>query len=413
MGAYDEALAKSLSTGDSRDLGDIVQGEHLEKAHVQAHFRRNPKTGALEHIADYDDARHAAETAFSVKAGDKMRVNNPKSKFHGKTVEVLHYSDKYNCVRTKAEGLKHTADFKPELLEHLEAEQEKPAEASKPAEPEKKDVTIDAHKEIESWEHAVKLLKQAEDQGSTVDARAEIAGHIKELQAKIAEKKAALVGSQEKKGSSEASEQAAEKESQSLPTHPIFENPVKMKAKLIAALRKAGIPFGKTYASKQVRGWHSVSQQGVNVSTPEYDRDNPKTIDLGFLQSHTSKTPLKETDMYKKTEEVLKQGGFDYTAHNYGFSISTKNHFLPEQHEAHALTQKESYIQSNYDRAMRKNNYRFDSFTRDLAGQLKEMSEPVRQARVKAREAYEAHQAAQKKSLKKSGPLPIVDLQKN
>lgn len=325
MGAYDEALAKSLSTGDSRDLGSLVQGERLEKAHVQAHFRRNPKTGALEHIADYDDSRHAAETALSVKAGDKMQVNNPKSKFHGKAVEVLHYSDKYNCVRTKAEGVKHTADFKPEHLERLEAKKGKPAEVSKLAEP------------------------------------------------------------------------------QSAPTHPIFEDPVKMKSKLVAALKKAGVPFGQTSASKQVRGWHSVSQQGVNITTAAYERDNPKTIELSFLERRGAQTPLKETDMYKKTKAVLEQGGFDYTSHDYGFTIDTKNHFLPEQHKAHELTQKENEIQRVYNEAQRKNKWRPDAWTRELSDKLAEIREPARQARIKAGEVYEAHQSFQKKLSKNRG----------
>lgn len=96
----------------------VISGERLQKAHVEAHFRRDPKTGKLIFIHGYDTSKHKREVAHSVKKGDKMRVENPRSKFHGKEVEVLHYADKYECVRTKVEGLKHTADFKPDHLVH-------------------------------------------------------------------------------------------------------------------------------------------------------------------------------------------------------------------------------------------------------------------------------------------------------
>lgn len=124
MGIYDDALAKALTGGGSKDLHSVFIGQpicDLEKAHVKAHFRRDPKTGKLIHVADFDDSRHKGEEFHKIQKGDKMRVNNPRSKHHGKVVEVLHYSDKYGDVRTKAEGQNHTADFKPHHLEHLES----------------------------------------------------------------------------------------------------------------------------------------------------------------------------------------------------------------------------------------------------------------------------------------------------
>ncbi len=117
MGAYDEALAKSIDTGDCKDLGRLLGGD-LIKAHIKAHFRVNPKTGRREFIKDYDDARHKDEVAVSFHKGHKVKVNNPKSKHHGKTMEVSGYSDKYDVVRGKIEGEKHAVDFHADHLEH-------------------------------------------------------------------------------------------------------------------------------------------------------------------------------------------------------------------------------------------------------------------------------------------------------
>ncbi len=48
--------------------------------------------------------------------GDRAKINNPKSKHHGKTMEVTGYSDKYDVVRGKIEG--EYVDFKVDFLEH-------------------------------------------------------------------------------------------------------------------------------------------------------------------------------------------------------------------------------------------------------------------------------------------------------
>ena len=120
MGAYDEALAKSFETGDAIDLGRIAifGAEDLFKAHVKAHFRLNPKTGRREFIKDYDDARHKDQIHISFHKGDKVKVNNPRSKHHGKTMKVTGYSDKYDVVRGKVEGNKNSVDFHADHLEH-------------------------------------------------------------------------------------------------------------------------------------------------------------------------------------------------------------------------------------------------------------------------------------------------------
>lgn len=120
MGLYDEALAKSLETGDTKDLARVMffGAENLEKAHIKAHFRLNTKTGKREFIKDYDDARHKDEVHVSFHKGHKVKVNNPKSKHHGKMMEVTGYSEKYDVVRGKIDGEKNSVDFHADHLEH-------------------------------------------------------------------------------------------------------------------------------------------------------------------------------------------------------------------------------------------------------------------------------------------------------
>jgi hypothetical protein len=127
MGFYDEALAKSLETGDSTDLGRVFTGD-LEKAHIKAHFRLNSKTGKREFIKDYDDARHKDEVHASFHKDHNVKVNYPKSKHHGKTMHVSGYSEKYDVVRGRIEGEKHPVDFHADHLAHHDAKAEEKAE---------------------------------------------------------------------------------------------------------------------------------------------------------------------------------------------------------------------------------------------------------------------------------------------
>lgn len=94
-------------------------GELMEKGHVKAHFRRDAKSGKMVFIKDHDVARDAPAD-HSIGKGDKMRVNNPKSKHHGKLVEVKSYSDKYDSVYVSHVG-GQAGDFRPHHLEHVES----------------------------------------------------------------------------------------------------------------------------------------------------------------------------------------------------------------------------------------------------------------------------------------------------
>lgn len=95
---------------------DLIKG----KIHVKAHFRRDPKTGKLIYVKDFDTARDHAHHVIS--PGAKMLINNPRSKHHGKHAEVVSYiqeSDKKkHFVITKVGDTR--ADLKPDHLEHLD-----------------------------------------------------------------------------------------------------------------------------------------------------------------------------------------------------------------------------------------------------------------------------------------------------
>ena len=103
--------------------------EDLTKAHVKAHFKRDPKTGKLIFIKDYDDERHKHLVHAIFKKGDKVKVNNPKSKHHDKEVVVSGYNEKYG-VSTKVPGQKHAGEFHPHHLDHVDVKT-KPVVTSK------------------------------------------------------------------------------------------------------------------------------------------------------------------------------------------------------------------------------------------------------------------------------------------
>jgi len=111
--AEEKASAKA-----ARDAEKATGEGSKAKANVltQASFAKdeNGKLALVENPEEFTGKGGKIEITFT--AGDKLIVDAPKSKFNGQTVEFLHYSVKYACARTKAEGLKHTADFKAEQL---------------------------------------------------------------------------------------------------------------------------------------------------------------------------------------------------------------------------------------------------------------------------------------------------------
>lgn len=119
MGKYDQFLAKSLETGNSKDLNALFYGEDMEKSHVKAHFRRD-KNGKLQFIKDYDDARHKDEVHHTIEAGEKYEIDNPKSKHHGKVFTAKRYHEnnektgKAHYVAGHVDGQR--SDLKPHHL---------------------------------------------------------------------------------------------------------------------------------------------------------------------------------------------------------------------------------------------------------------------------------------------------------
>lgn len=134
MGQYDDALAKALTGDGYSELNAVCRGLYsgggfvgeMQKAHVKAHFRRDPKTGKLVHIPDYDDARHKSELEAEFHKGTKVKIT--EGKHAGKTGKVTSYSgDKYHEVGVVTDAGERLL-LKPEKLESLESKAvEKPA----------------------------------------------------------------------------------------------------------------------------------------------------------------------------------------------------------------------------------------------------------------------------------------------
>lgn len=132
--------------------------DDLEKAHVKAHFRRDPKTGKLHFIKNYDNKIHG-KADHEIHAGTTMRINNPKSKHHGKVAEIKGYivpdnPKKKPYVSCTVDGVR--ADLKPHHFQHVGSTPPTPAQAPTPAAATKKIDTLDeAKKELQvvglSW----------------------------------------------------------------------------------------------------------------------------------------------------------------------------------------------------------------------------------------------------------------------
>jgi len=89
------------------------------KSHVKAHFRRH-KNGSLVYVKDFDMTRDHAD--HIIESGKTYKINNPKSKHHGKHAKVTGYmpgSDKKkHYVMAMVDGKR--TDLKPEHFEHID-----------------------------------------------------------------------------------------------------------------------------------------------------------------------------------------------------------------------------------------------------------------------------------------------------
>ena len=202
MGAYDQALVKSLETGNSRDLGYVGIYGDLEKAHIKAHFRLNPKTNRREFIKDYDDTRHKGQVHVSFHKGHKVKVNNPRSKHHNKVMEVTGYSEKYDVVRGKIEGEKHAVDFHADHIEHHDSKGSAKPDTSSTKIP---DVDFSKMSDDQLYKYNKTLLKLAKDihQNGTDEMKRDISDVVAKLAAEVKsrkDKQGAVKGSSFKPG---------------------------------------------------------------------------------------------------------------------------------------------------------------------------------------------------------------------
>ena len=87
----------------------------LVKGHVKAHFRKD-KNGKLVFVHEHQ-LKDGLGHDWEIANGHKVKINNPKSKHHGKVGTVTSYSEKYNEVGVKF-GIGGVGLHKPDHLEH-------------------------------------------------------------------------------------------------------------------------------------------------------------------------------------------------------------------------------------------------------------------------------------------------------
>jgi transcription antitermination factor NusG/glutaredoxin-related protein len=120
MSFYDEAVA----TGDCQWLDSLIKG----KAHVKAHFRKDPTTGKLIYIKEHEREQHPTHVVF--KQGDKVKFT--EGPHAGKEFEVKGYSEDKNVLRISHPDHYNIA-VAPHKVEHVEKTHENtPGEVEKP-----------------------------------------------------------------------------------------------------------------------------------------------------------------------------------------------------------------------------------------------------------------------------------------
>lgn len=120
MSFYDEAI----STGDFQWLDDLIKG----KAHVKAHFRKDPTTGKMIFVKEHEKEIHQVHVVFA--KGDKVKVLH--GTLAGKEGTVKGYSEDKHVLRLDVEGYPNIA-ITPHKVEHFEKTHENtPGEVEKP-----------------------------------------------------------------------------------------------------------------------------------------------------------------------------------------------------------------------------------------------------------------------------------------
>lgn len=122
MGLYDQALVRAYSGGGSNWLEDLIKA----KAHVKAHFRRDPKTGKLIYIKEHEK-EFDPHVVFT--QGDKVKVL--QGQYAGKEMTVNGYSEDKHVLRLKHPDHPNVA-ITPHFVEHsVKTHENTPGEVKK------------------------------------------------------------------------------------------------------------------------------------------------------------------------------------------------------------------------------------------------------------------------------------------
>lgn len=126
MGLYDQALVRAYSGGGSNWLEDLIKA----KAHVKAHFRKDPKTGKLVYIKEHEK-EFDPHVVFA--QGDKVKILH--GDHAGKEMTVNGYSEEKHVLRLKHPDHPNVS-IAPHRVEHSEKTHENtPGEVKKSEEP--------------------------------------------------------------------------------------------------------------------------------------------------------------------------------------------------------------------------------------------------------------------------------------
>ena len=118
MGAYDDAMVKSLTTGYTSYFDDILI---KAKVHVKTYWKHDPKTGKLIQVHEHEAEHQGAHVMFN--AGHKVRVTS--GAHEGKELEIKGYDPDKKVFRTKHADNPNIA-ISPHRIEHVDPEAGKP-----------------------------------------------------------------------------------------------------------------------------------------------------------------------------------------------------------------------------------------------------------------------------------------------
>lgn len=138
MGAYDDAMVKSLTTGCTSYFDDILI---KAKVHVKTYWRHDPKTGKLVQVQEHEAEHQGAHVMFN--AGHKVRVTS--GAHEGKELEIKGYDPDKKVFRTKHADNPNIA-VSPHRIEHVDPEAGKPDWAKKKETKNESEDDIPSHK---------------------------------------------------------------------------------------------------------------------------------------------------------------------------------------------------------------------------------------------------------------------------